>query len=88
MHKVAKILKFYTDTCGPCKAQSKIIEESKHKSLVENINARAPEASDLLINYRVSGVPTLVKLDEKGLVLGKHTGLLSLEAFDKFVESV
>lgn len=88
MSKVAKILKFYTDSCGPCKAQSKIIEDSRHKNLVENINARLPEASVLLIHYRISGVPTLVKLDEKGLVLGKHTGLLSLEAFDKFVESV
>lgn len=83
--KVAKIFKFYTDTCVPCKRLSAAIAESAYRDMIVEINASKCERNQL-IEYGVKAVPTLVFLDEHDNVLGSRTGDMRTVDFDKAVE--
>ena len=61
-----KILKFQADWCQPCKALTKIIEEIDTKTEIEVIDIdKEPLTAS---KYGIRSVPTLVKLDENGIV--------------------
>jgi len=64
-----EILKFYTDTCVPCKVVGKILDK------IEGIKVtpiNAIEEKDKSIEYDVIATPTLIFLKE-----GKQVGRLS-----------
>jgi thioredoxin 1 len=62
-----KILKFYSPTCPPCKRLSQLmLALGKPKYEVEDINIS--DAKNIVIRnkYLVTGVPTLIVLDDDG----------------------
>lgn len=70
-----KILKFYSNTCGPCKALEKNLQEAKID--YESIDV---EANDELIDtYSIRGIPTLIKLNDKDEVIDKYVGVMNVE---------
>jgi thiol-disulfide isomerase/thioredoxin len=79
-----KILKFYSDTCGPCKT----LGENLVKANISHIayNAEDDDNEELLSKYSIRGLPTLVKTDDEGNVLDKHTGLMTVDQLLKWCE--
>ena len=61
-----KILKFQADWCQPCKALTKLIEEIDTKTEIEAIDIDKEPLT--AAKYGIRSVPTLVKIDENGIV--------------------
>lgn len=71
-----KIIKFYSDTCGPCK----VLDSNLKKAGIEyeSINANDDENDILVEKYKIRAVPTLVK-EENGIEIARHTGVMTEE---------
>lgn len=74
-----KILKFYSDTCGPCKVLTKNLEDANIE--VEPI---LPD-SDLVDTYNIRSIPTLVMVDDEGKEYKRFTGIMSTEQLKNWV---
>ena len=75
-----EILKFYSNTCGPCKALDAMLKEHlPAECKLEKLNAA--DDRDAFYSYNVKSVPTLIFLDDMGEELGRHVGMLQPEAF-------
>ena len=61
-----KILKFQADWCQPCKNLTKVIQEIHTNTEIEVIDI--DEQPLIASKYGIRSVPTLVKLDENGIV--------------------
>lgn len=68
-----EILKFYTDTCMPCKVVGKILDKLEGVK-VTPINAVADENIELVSEYNIFSTPTLVFIKE-GKEVGRITGM-------------
>lgn len=75
-----KILKFYTDTCNPCKKLSKIMEAEG----LDCIHINALERRDLCSMHNVTSVPTLIKVDEDYKELSRLGGVPTKDELLKF----
>lgn len=69
-----KIIKFYSETCGPCKVLDKNLKEAKINYI--SINVNDDENSQLLEEYSIKNIPTLIIVDDSGKVVDRHTGLM------------
>ena len=65
-----KILKFYVETCVPCRMLGKILDKMDVE--VENINATEDLAK--VDEYEVCNTPTLVFLNDDGKEVARITG--------------
>lgn len=68
-----EILKFYTDTCMPCKVIGKMLDKLEGVK-VTSINAVADENIKLVSEYNIFSTPTLVFIKE-GKEVGRITGM-------------
>lgn len=71
-----KIIKFYSDTCGPCK----VLDSNLKKAGIdyESINANSDENDTLVEKYKIQSVPTLIK-EENGVEVARHIGIMTEE---------
>lgn len=71
-----KIIKFYSDTCGPCK----VLDSNLKKAGIdyESINANSDENDTLIEKYKIRAVPTLIK-EENGIEIARHIGIMTEE---------
>lgn len=77
-----KILKFQADWCQPCKALTKLIEEIDTKTEIEAIDIDKEPL--VAAKYGIRGVPTLIKLDENGIV-DRITGYKDKKQIEAFI---
>lgn len=63
-----KILKFFTQCCGQCKIQTKILETLTD---VDIIPVDCENNRELATKYQVRGLPTLVVLNDKDEVIAR-----------------
>ena len=86
---MAKILKFYSPLCGPCKVLDKNLKDSNIEYVNVNIFEDAcyddlGTTEHLIEHYNIRSVPTLVKINETGEELGRHVGIMNVEQLKEF----
>ena len=73
-----KILKFYSETCSPCKVMSKKLAELKDVEIQE-IDIADKSNDELLEEYQVRAVPTMVVLAEDNSQIATFVGITPIE---------
>lgn len=68
-----KLLKFWSETCGPCIQQNEEFKKNPIDIPVESINIEEEE-TEFLILYNVSSIPKIVLLDDKGKTIHQWIG--------------
>ena len=78
-----KVVKIYSKTCGPCKVLEKNLQLAgiEHESV--DINSEAGE--EVVNQYGIRTVPTLILLNDSNELIRKQVGLLNVEELKKFV---
>ena len=77
-----KLLKFYTNTCGQCKALSKILENF-NLIPVEAINCEE-DPEDLTTKFNIRSLPTLLLVDNDK-ILKKFIGVATKEELESVI---
>jgi thiol-disulfide isomerase/thioredoxin len=79
-----KVIKFYSESCGPCK----VLESNLNALNIEheNFNIEDENTEELLAKYNVKGIPTLIILTDKEEVIKRHVGLLNINDLKKLYE--
>jgi thioredoxin 1 len=74
-----KVLKFYADWCGPCKALTRIIEIAGEKVTIPVENVNIDENIFLAQEFKVRSVPTMILVDDTENEIKRHVGLVNEE---------
>tara|TARA_R100001244_G_scaffold25113_4_gene25664 strand:- start:106043 stop:106294 length:252 start_codon:yes stop_codon:yes gene_type:complete len=79
-----KILKFYTETCGPCRLMAAIVQKvsTEYEVELESIDASQDERAS---QYKITAVPTFVLVSEEG-ELDRKTGVVPYPQFKDWVD--
>jgi thioredoxin 1 len=66
--KKATVIKFYTDSCSPCKMMEPIVDRLAHdyQGTVEFYKVNAEQCGSLLGEYDITKVPAFLFLNEEG----------------------
>jgi thioredoxin 1 len=81
--KMKKIIRFTASWCQPCKMLASIIEEIDTNIPIEVVDIDVHP--DVAIEFGIRGVPTLVKIDENGNVIGRLVGLNTKNLIEEFI---
>lgn len=81
-----KLLKFYAEWCGPCKAQSQIIKNAGDKITAEVEDVDIDNNIMMAQEYQIRSVPTMVLLDDNGNEIKRQVGLLREEQLLNFLK--
>lgn len=86
-HKGLILVDFFAEWCGPCKVIGPIVEEiATEFSSLKVIKINADEAQDLMRQFGIRGIPTLL-LFEDGKVKATKVGALSLPQLRTFIST-
>ena len=71
-----KLIKFYSDTCVPCR----LLEQNLQKTDIEYVSVNCNDDSNesLVEKYNISSVPVLVK-EEDGREIARHNGVMTVQ---------
>ena len=69
-----KVLKFFTDTCMPCRVVGKILEKIED---LEVTPINAGENAEMVDRYNVFMTPTLIFLNEEGKEVERTKGMIT-----------
>lgn len=72
-----KLLKFYTDTCQPCRLMAPVVKSACAKVGIEYENVDAI-TDDRALKYNIAGVPALI-LEKDGVEVDRKVGLIPLK---------
>ena len=86
-----KLYKFYSQGCGPCKVVDKNIKEVGVKYIAINIMNESEYSSpdgdyDLLEQFGIRNVPTLVITDDEGKIKDKFVGVVTTAKLKELIE--
>lgn len=79
-----KILKFYSETCGPCKVMSKNLKGLEGVE-IQDVDVADEANEPLLDEWKVKTVPTIVVLGESDELLGKFVGITPIEKIQEVI---
>lgn len=78
-----KLLKFYADWCGPCKQQTRLLENCPIE--VQPINVETEKSEELAEKFGIRSLPTLVIINDKEEELTRFIGLTTLNKIVNFI---
>lgn len=70
-----KVLKFYSQTCSPCKMIQPMLEAKAAEGSFEIVEVDIADNEELIDKYDVMKVPTLIVLDEDGNEIDRAAGI-------------
>ncbi len=71
------LVDFWAGWCGPCRAQTPIVEKLEEETDVNLVSVNVDEDGELAEMFRVASIPTLI-LYENGEKIKKFVGFTSL----------
>ena len=84
-----RVLEFYADWCGPCRAYGPIVEEcsARYKGRVdfERYNVDSQLGRSLAQSYEVSGIPRTIVFNAAGTRVADMTGSQSMESLEEAI---
>jgi thioredoxin 1 len=82
-----KVLKFYANWCGPCKAQTQIIKNAgdKIKTTIEEVDI--DNNVFMSANFNIRSVPTLVMVDIDEKEIKRISGILKEQELLDWLEN-
>jgi len=92
-HSNPVFIDFYTTWCAPCKVmdrdvftQSEVVSFLNQNFINLKVNAEKGEGKKMSRKYNVSAYPTLLFIDANGEEVGRHVGMLSVNAMTKLAK--
>lgn len=79
-----KILKFYSNSCGPCKVMSKELAKLKDIEIVD-YDATDENNIEILDKYKVLSIPTIIVVDDKGDTINRFGGIVPIEKIKEVI---
>lgn len=79
-----KILKFYSNSCGPCKVMSKELAKLKDIEVVD-YDATDEDNAEILDKYKVLSIPTIIVVDDKGDIISRFGGIVPIEKIKEVI---
>jgi Thioredoxin. len=80
-----RVLKFYSEGCGPCKLMSKRLESLKGAE-VQDVDIADEDNESLMDEWKIRTVPTVIVLGEKNEFLGEFKGVTSVEKIQEAID--
>lgn len=80
-----RILKFYSETCGPCKVMSKKLAELKNVE-IQDVDIADEDNESLLDEWKIKAVPTIAVLAEDNSLLAEFKGITPIEKIQAVID--
>ena len=80
-----QLLKFSATWCGPCKALAGSMKHVDFKD-IEVKEVDVDQEKDLVLQYGVRGVPTLILLDD-GKEVARKSGVMMADEIEQFISN-
>lgn len=77
-----RILKFYSESCMPCKFMTNVLKEAEIAH--ESIDIADEKNNQLVMKYGVRAVPTLIKVDGIGNEIDRMVGFPGTKEVERF----
>lgn len=81
-----KILKFYSESCGPCKVMTNTLKKLPPEIEVQSIETSIDANSDLVDTYKIRSIPTIIVVNEGGIPVKEFRGITPIEDILKAIE--
>ena len=82
-----KLLKFYADWCGPCKALTPVLKDLlPNYPQIELEEVNIEQNKELLTKYNIRSVPVMVLVDSEGNPKNELKGFLADASFKRKIE--
>lgn len=81
-----KLLKFYAEWCGPCKALTQIIKNAGDKVTIPVEDVNIDENIMLAQQFNIRSVPVMVLVDDKENEIKRQVGLINEEKLLEFLK--
>jgi len=72
-----KVLKFYAEWCGPCKALSQVIKNAGDKITVTIEDVDIDNNLMMAQQFQIRGVPAMVLVDDKENEIKRKVGMMN-----------
>lgn len=80
------LIKFYMDSCVPCKQMNPVVDAVVEETGVEYVKVDVDASPDIVTKYNVASVPTLV-FEKDGMIVGQVVGVINKKALREKIES-
>lgn len=84
---MSRVVKFYSDTCAPCKAMAPVFDEVLKELGIEaeSKNLGHEGVREVALEAGVRSIPSFVVYTDEGEILSR-SGMMSKEALKSFIE--
>lgn len=74
-----KVLKFYSETCGPCKVMSNKLKHLPSEVEIQEIEVGIEANKELIDKYNIRTIPTVIIVNSKDEVVKEFKGIVPIE---------
>ncbi|WP_286234740.1 thioredoxin [Thalassotalea sediminis] len=84
-HDGKLLVDFYAPWCGPCKMIAPVIDQiAQENEALKVIKVNADEAPELMAQYGIRGIPTLLLINN-GELVDRKVGAVSVTQLNEFI---